>query len=602
MRKLIALAVAIIMVVSMIPVMAFPTSAANADNMWTTYRTAADYTYNEDGSIDETDLDFKPAPGYEYTSDGFHTIPADYTDTTPFMTIQSKEAVNLKDGVYFEVRTDDFSYGGEPTEAKPFGEQDNWVAFSIWNQAKIAPGSTEYGQGWLCLIRHTTATTADVQSFVTTDKSFALQGSTSLDTNAAMDSEGDITYKLGVSFDGENYTITVNGVAVSGTAMINNLFKKLDPEGTGNFYVGITYHSGVVDGVAEATVTKFGTSEATAETPTGNETVQPEPNNLKVGEPRDPNEVPENEPALLFDANCTSHDGKIATQDMKMVAQGDGSYKVEGTNSVGFYQWVIDREITYMAEDFPVIAILIKDPNTIFSSFVLRYCAGKVMTANDIQIWTEGIYDDDNVEYDDGETFLLVVDLKAVLTEVDEEGNEDTTKFEESWNGRIHALRFDTNDLGVKVDEPDPESDFYYLMWAGFFRSVDEALAYTEAYMAKEPEGETGDETGEVEGTDAGVEGTDAVVEGTDAVVEGTDAAVEGTDAAVEGTDAAVEGTDAAVEGTDAAEEGTKAPAAAATDAATDATEEDGGCASVIGAAAVLMAAAAAAVVLKKKD
>ena len=87
MKKVLALLIAAMMIVSMIPVMAITASAADVEGYWTTYRSATDY---EEPEEDEEPA-YKPAPGFEYTSEGFHMTTADYTSTTPFGTIQSKD-------------------------------------------------------------------------------------------------------------------------------------------------------------------------------------------------------------------------------------------------------------------------------------------------------------------------------------------------------------------------------------------------------------------------------------------------------------------------------------------------------------------------------
>ena len=48
MRKVLALIVAAMMIISMIPVMAITTSAADVEGDWTTYRAASEYPENSD--------------------------------------------------------------------------------------------------------------------------------------------------------------------------------------------------------------------------------------------------------------------------------------------------------------------------------------------------------------------------------------------------------------------------------------------------------------------------------------------------------------------------------------------------------------------------
>ncbi|MBO5511227.1 MAG: hypothetical protein J6B24_05795, partial [Clostridia bacterium] len=147
-KRIIAMLLCALMILSMIPVMAISTSAA-ADGMWNTYRFASEYDDpDEEPDPNEEPSVYKPEPGYTYTSEGFTIVPADYTDTTPSMSVVSKDKQNIKDGIYLQFRIDDYSYDGG-TGA------DQWICLSLTTEEKVAPGSTNYGGGWLTLIRGT---------------------------------------------------------------------------------------------------------------------------------------------------------------------------------------------------------------------------------------------------------------------------------------------------------------------------------------------------------------------------------------------------------------------------------------------------------------
>ncbi len=86
MKKLIVLVIAAVMVLSMIPAMAFSTSAVAfadceydlpepSEGFWSVYRDVGDY----DPDVIAT-LTYNPASGYEYNSEGFHTISPDFTN------------------------------------------------------------------------------------------------------------------------------------------------------------------------------------------------------------------------------------------------------------------------------------------------------------------------------------------------------------------------------------------------------------------------------------------------------------------------------------------------------------------------------------------
>ena len=553
MKKVLALIIAAMMIISMIPVMAITSSAADVDGDWDTYRSAAGYEPPKEGEEES----YTPAPGYEYTDEGFHMTSADYAGCTPFGTIQSKEKVALQDGVYMELRVDDYAYGG------PKGTDDHWISFHIWDSHKIAPGNvTDYGQGWLSLNRTPGAGGAGtIQSFICSSEGagqFWHQGDIS--ATPVLDDEGKEIYTFEVSYDGSNYTISVCGVPVQGAANITNHLNNLDPNG--EFYVGVTFHAGTPDTKIEATILKFGTSAEDASKPVGSDSELPE-ENVNVKAPiADPSTIETNMPCLLFDAAESSHSGKMSTSGMELQAQGDNSYKIVPSVPTGYHLWSIRNSLSFDAADFPVIGVFVYDPNQIFETCTLRYCAGQNMTADNVHILNFSIYDDGAKYYGENDEYtFMVVDMKALL---------DEEAFADGWTGRINSLRFDYNGLYIN-DPADPETDYFFMQYAGIFRSVEEAYAYQLAYsdVMDFPENTQGE-------TEAPTEApTDAPAEGTDAPAEGTDAPAEGTDAPAEGTQAPVE---------------------------TAAPEKKGGCGSVIGSVAVLLSAAAAAVVLKKKD
>lgn len=561
MKKVLALIIAAMMIVSMIPVMAITTSAADVAGMWTTWRGASSYDEPEAGEEVEPPT---PAPGYEYTNEGFHMISPDYSNCTPFGTIQTIDKVSIQDGVYMEIRIDDFSYGGKEEGAanNGYGAADNWIGFSIWDSQKIQPGDTAHGQGWVGLTRH--RATIEVESFVSNDVTFAGGHKTPNSViTPELDENGKEIYTFEIAFDGTNYTISICGVPVAGGTDISKHLNTLDPNG--EFYIGVTFHSGVAGGVAEATILKYGTSEDDATVPQGTDSKEPEINERVVAEIADSSTVPAGQPALLFDANETSWNGKIATQDMELEAQGNGSFKILPSNPVGFHMWRIGTDYSYEAQDFPVIAVLIEDPNEIFEKCTLRYSAGKNMSADDVHILDFSIYDENyegNVSYygEDEEFTLMVIDLKALL---------DEASFAEGWSGRIHSLRFDYQ--GLYLSSPvDPEMDYFFMHYAGIFRSVEDAQAYTNEYMGSEPTTE--------EDTEAPTEPEVTEPETDDEPVGSEENTVAETDPTVGTNDGAN------------------------TDAETKAEEKKGGCGSVIASAAVLLSAAAAAVVLKKRD
>jgi len=529
MKKLIALVIAVIMVVSMVPVMALSTSAA-VEGDWAVLRNPQTYIDEEKGEI------VVPAPGYEYNSEGLMTISPDFTNYTPFFTVQTKEAKSLKDGVYLEFRVDDYPYGGED------GAADHWLSFNLSDRKNVAPGNIDFGNNWLCLIRGAGSGSASVQSFVTTQTtdeavgSFGHKGDVSV--TAPMDDDGRETYTFEVTHDGTNYDLKVNGVSVMGAADITAKLNEWNENG--EFYVGITVHAGVKDASAGITVTKFGTSAADATVPVGDDSAQPEDNKLVFGDLIDPATIPENTPALLWDATMTSFKNDPQGVDLKLTAQGDNSYHLQATGPAPYFQWGIKSELTVNQSDFPVFAMLMK--NFWGDQGGIYYCAGEIMSCRDDYKTSWSIYDEGCQFYGEDEEYILVVVDMAALELIDETNS-----------GRIHNIR----PFFSVTDTTDLEMCQWDINYMGYFRSIEEAQAYTAARLNMEAATEAPTE-----------EKTEAP---TDEVTEAP------TDAE---TDAPA----------------TEAPTEAPTD------EPKSGCGSVIGFGAVAILAAAAAAVALKKD
>lgn len=582
MKKVLALIVALMMIVSMIPVMAITTSAANVPGDWTTWRSAGGYKEPDPGE----EPSYCPAPGYEYTDEGFHMISADYTGHTPFGTIQSKEPVPVKDGVYMELRVDQYPYGGEK------GTDDHWICFSLWDSAKIAPGNTtEYGQGWLALVRTPgEGGGGSAQSFVSKSAgngTFGHQGDVSI--TPELDENGKEIYTFEVVWDGSNYNIAICGVAVQGAANIASHLNEVNPNG--EFYVGVTFHSGAAAQPIEATMLKFGTSKDTAETPVGNDSAKPEENPSVPVDIIDSATIEANKPCLLLDAQETSCKiSSMGTQGMTLTAQGDNAIRLDVHALPGFHTWGMKRTLSYEAADFPVIAVFYHDPNEIFESCTLRYAAGNVMAADDVHIFNYSIYDenyDNNViVYDEDEYYkCVIIDLREYLGE---------EMFAEAWTGRINNLRFD---YGSMYTMGDPETDFFFIQYAGIFRSVEEAAIYANEYAVAQGIVEEGAVTDPVPGDSTPVEPGDSTP-----VEPGESTPVE---SGSESTPAGSTPVESGSESTPAESDSTKDSAAESkTEKEEESTkEEKSGCgATVLGSVAVLLSAAAAAVVLKKKD
>ncbi len=553
MKKLIAFAIAAIMVLSMIPAMAFTVSADEAESnlpdpfsgFWTVYRDPDDYKADAEY--------YKPSPAYKYTSEGFQLTSADYTNMTPKWTVQTSQPQDLTQGFYMQVRIDEFSYKG--TGDTP---ADEWISFSISDRPLVAHGNTVHGNNWLSLVRGAGDGNASLQSFVTEQTTETSNGGFfhkgDVNTEVPMDEDGKEIYTFEVVYDGTNYDIKINGVSLLGAADYTTAIK-----GYEECYIGFTFHSGVKDGVASATILKQGTSASDATTPDGTDEGEAEDNILNFADPTDINTIPANTPALMWNAEKQSFKGdpNANASSMVLTPTANNTYHCQSTGGASYFMWGIKADMTINAPDAPIYAMLMKD--YMGNDGMIRYATGDVMSADDTHMTGWSLYDDNARMYGENEEYsLVIVDFSAEGVGLD-------------WEGRINSIRTE-----FATDPGDEEYSQWEVCYIGMFRTIEEAYVYTENLL-------------KTYGIDP-----DATVEETQAP---TDPADEETQAPTTDNGGEGETKDNAGEGETS---GTTNAPTTGDDKGDDKADE--GCASVIGMSAVILMAAAAAVVLKKKD
>ena len=509
---------AMLLVTAMLVSMAVICPAAAVEGDWITLRQANDYHEVDPETGEESP--YQAAPGYTYTDEGFTTVPADYTGTCPYFNIRSKDKHNLKDGLYLQIRVDDFSYKG------PEGNADEWILFSLWDSENIAPGQSGYGNGWFGLIRGEGGGA---------DATF--EGET---ITPVLDDQGREIYTLEVEWDGSQYNFSLNGVAVAKSASITTTLNNTDKNG--DFYVGISIQSTVKDGVAALSILKFGTSEKTAVTPVGDDSAEPEPNNNIVADMMDPANIGVNQPAVSWDASQYKN---VTGQALDFVALGNNAYRVTALEANGFFTWTVRKDVSYAVEDFPVMAIMVKD---FWKSGTLWYFCGDIVGVSGDHRTVFNAYDG---TYYEGDNELDLASYSLILVNL-----------EYLCEGRINGFRIDFNGMDIAN-----EAEFE-ICYMGCFRSEEEAEAYGAAYL-----GLTADETAAPDDDET--------------------TAADGGD-----TTAAPDG-----DATAAPDDGdaTDAPVA---DTTTEAPTEPaaGGCGSVVGFSLAALIALAGAYVCKKRD
>ena len=443
-KRLLCALLCAVLLAGLIPAAALTASAAVAEGDWTVYRTPKSY---EDEKNGET---VKPAPGYRYTADGFTTVEPDWTNFTPYFTVQTKKAQPLKEGIYLEFRVDEYPYGGTS------GDADHWLSFSLSDRQNVAPGNIDFGNNWLCLFRGAGKGSASAQSFVTTQTTdeavgnFIHKGDVAV--TVPMDGERREIYTLEITWDGSEYDVKVCGTTVEGCADITAKLEQWNANG--GFYVGITVHAGVTNASAGITVTKFGTTAANATTPVGSDSTEPELDEYYEFAPiADPDTVPVNTPAILWNPDTVNmKDG----YNCSFKVLGDNTWHVRATDLNSFFYFTPKHSWSYAAEDFPVFGILLRNFRS--DGGTLWYCAGDILQPENACTVPLSIYDGEF--YGEKEEYVFIpVDLS------------------DFWEGRIHNMRLDF----MIGDENAREFD---ICFAGMFRNKDEAYAYAGEWMS----------------------------------------------------------------------------------------------------------------------
>lgn len=584
MRKILSFILAAAMLLSVMIIVSVP--AAAVDGEWTTYATPTDYGTNDDGTPKTPVI-----AGYEYTSEGFTTVDADWTGRSPFVTVQTKNKVNIEDGVYLKVCVDRYAYEGN----------DAWINFNFWDSQNIKPGSAGYGKGVQTLIRPA-RDQADADNKVPYDESdwyytqvewwkneWNNAGTTPFKDADGKETtvpviDGKVTFEVELKHENGAYTLSINGAQATEDTMTT--FASIFADGEA--YVGITLNNSTYDSVVGLTILEFGTCKEDAIAPDGTDYKEPVNAPIEeIAEIADPSTVADGMPAILMTGNKEDSDTKSisAGQGDTYTTNENFSVRVADTNGD---QWnstmfKVKNDVSYDIDDFPVLGFLVKnfcnceDPTFCYATeecnaYIMAGkgrapASGGCMLTPVIDICMDTIYIEEGENAGQYLYFWYDTSSDNAIKHV---GGEDSNS---NWTGRIHGVQMEFQKLS-----PDATRNIITFEWVGFFRTPEEIEAYAFSYLGIEMEEDT-TEAPEDDSTEAGVADT------TEADVADT------TEAPVDQTTEA-KGEEKTEAPTKAPENETPAPA-------------DGGCGSVIGAGAfavVALVATAGAVVLKKKE
>lgn len=462
MKKLLSVLLASAMILSLVFVCMI-TASASVEGDWDVYANKGTYRA-------ENEQDKKPVPGYEYTEDGLHMIPADWSDTSPWGIFQTKEQVDLRQGVYMEVRIDNFTYDG-----------DKWFGFNIWEE-KIDefPHETDKSSiGLEALVRingNKEITSIPVNSHVEYGTATATTYMNTAGVKNNFDSEGRpiITFQITWS-EAEGYNVIINGATLtkSDAKTMTDLFD--GPDNDGHAYISFSLQNSIKGGTVECTILKFGTSPTDCDTPTGDDSAEPINNKIVIADIADPNTVPEGDPAIFINGSKEASDisGKPGSTNNSIISiNDDNTINVKTTSGWASVSISVDNEVSYDVDDFPIMLIITKNFCTCAWQDGFPSCTCAEMPT---VITMAG----DTIAADSANTIKAISYLWEPI--YDEEGNM-YSYFVGDWteySGRINGLRFDI--YGVKFGEVG--RDNFDIMNVTFFRSIEEADAYFNDYL-----------------------------------------------------------------------------------------------------------------------
>ena len=505
MKKFLSMLLATVMVVAAVmAVLAVPTAAA--DGIWSVYAKKDQYIEGYVGPMSDI-------PGYEYTDEGLKMIPAEWKDSTPYATFQTSEKVYLKDGVYLEVRVDQFSYGAG----------DKWFGFSIWDQQNVSLGKQgeDYGYGVETLIRHNGVSAMKDESgnvvedengktvynekpdnYNAEDKStwagamnnlewykdlqegqrIKCDGYEKADYDYKFDENGCPILVLEIKWDAGNEMCVayINGVKAPDTYnyAIRDRFEK---EGW-MAYVGFSLQNNMTGGTIGCTILKFGTSASDNDVPVGDDDEEPRAFSNEKAPLADSSTIAEGAPAIrltgsVLDSNVAGKPDSFAGN--LIVVKDDSSVNLTAAaNGAAYIKFTVDNTVSYAAEDFPIVLFIMRNYCTCTytdedgDGVLDEYCEcteqfGTLVSAGDILA--------DDSAYSAKATssqFSPVYDGEDAYTYF----IADFATSKNPITGRLHALRLDFSNM--KSDRLDLD-----ICEIALFRTATEAEAYFNDYM-----------------------------------------------------------------------------------------------------------------------
>ncbi len=515
MKKILSVLLVAAMLVATLVAAVVTVSAADGD--WSIYTVKSQYL---EGYADV----MHSIPGYQYTDEGLTMVTVDenenniWSDSSPWATFQTTEPVYLPDGVYLQVRVDEFSYDAG----------DKWFGFSLWDQENVELGKQgdDYGYGVETLIRikgltavkdeegkevtdENGNTVYENKDYKEDDKTTWLGAMSNFEWykdeeegqrigcknptndrdsyNYEFDENGCPILTLEVKWDdgNEDCIVYINGVQAPDeyNSALNRVLEANDNE----LYVGFSLQNNLTGGTAKCTILKYGQSAEDATTPvaTGSDYLAPDVRTNKFADLMDPSEIAEGEPAIRLNGVKTESDVKGAPTSVmgnQVVINDDNSVNVlANKDNLANIKFVVSDDVSYAVEDFPIALAITRN-----------FCTCEYKD-ND----GDGQIDPECICQESLNSLALVGNLKQEAASYAQKsepllhskpfyiGDDYYNFFIFDWalidgiTGRINGIRIDV--IG-NMQGSDPERNNFDVMEVAFFRNIEEAEDYFYAY------------------------------------------------------------------------------------------------------------------------
>ena len=474
MKKILSAILALTMIVSLAAVFAVPAAAyEEGEGMWTVLASEDQYAWDYGD-------DKKSVPGYRYTVEGFQTFGGEWKNDSPYQHVQTKQAIDIRNGVYMEVRVDEFDYSA----------MDKWFNFNIWSDENFVPcsGDAKWGEGVQTFLRPGSANAetgepGKVSAVAWYTNQFTAVGNNSIyeENRTTVEKDGNIhlTFNLEITWDySYGYSVFINGTQAPERVIeyMNDAFKD------GMAYIGFAMYSSDRGAAQSCTVTKFGTSKATAAVPIGSDYKEPEIYETTYAHIMDPMAVPEGMPAIFMSGDIANSHLKAlpssGTGAILSITEDNLVHLITSNATADFGTWKVDNDISFDVCDFPIMMCLTKNfcscgMGAHVDCMALESTKAYVMVGDIIAADPKHAYNELDICYD---PYLIEngEDADNYLTfTLDFSDTEET--------GRFNGVRIDAQGVDLRTQGFIE----FEMCWIGLFRTEEEAQAFAEAYLTE---------------------------------------------------------------------------------------------------------------------